>query len=263
MTSRLRAALVVAVLAAPAGARAAAWTQPEGQGLFIGTATLTSAEHQFQEGRAVRRPDYTKTETTFLLEYGLTGRLTLIAQPSIRTTRIGGASGDDFAGLGYTDLGARWRLWQGAGGVFSVQGLLRLPGATDARRAAQIGHTGAEIDLRALFGQGFALGGRPAFVNVEAAYRLRLGDAPDEYRVDVTFGLRPAPRWLLLAQNFAVASNGSGRGPFAAYWYTRAQVSAVYELGGGWSVQAGAARVYAGDNMLRETNAILALWRRF
>lgn len=258
-----RLACLLLLLAMPATARGAAWTQQEGHGLFIGATTFTAARQAFQGGQTVGIPAFAKVESALYVEYGLTDGLTLLAQPSLRYTHVGGDFADDFQGFGYADLGARQRLWQGGGSVLSMQGVVRVPGATDGRRVAQIGNTDAEIDLRLLFGHGFTLGTMGAFVNAEAAYRIRFDDPPSEFRLDLTAGLRPIPRWLVLAQSFTVVSNGAGRGPFPAYWYTKAQLAAVYEIGDGWSVQAGAVMTYAGDNALREIGGLVGLWWQF
>ncbi|MCX7931787.1 MAG: hypothetical protein N2588_04465 [Rhodovarius sp.] len=256
--------LAAFALAIPAGsARAAAWTHPAGSGLFIGTAAFTTGDRYLRSGGSAPVPSYTKVEDRFLIEYGLTDWITAIAMPSLRWTRAGGAPADVFFGLGYTDLGARVRLWQQEASVFSFQVLGRIPGARDDGRRAQFGNTAGELDLRLLFGHGFSTLGRPAFVNLEAAYRLRFRDPPDEFRFDATYGWRPVEHWLLLAQSFTVASHGAGQGAYGSSWYTRVQLSAAYEWSPGWWLQAGGLVTLAGHNALRENGAILALWRRF
>lgn len=264
MRIRAAALLLVCMACWPGGGpHAAAWTQPEGSGLFIGTATYTAGNRFFEDGRLTRVPDYRKLETTFLIEYGATNWLTVVATPALRWTRVDTTPSDTFAGLGTSDLGARVRLWQDGSSVLSTQALVRIPGATDDRRPAQFGNTDPELDLRILFGHSFQAFERPAFVNLEAAYRLRFDDPPNEFRADITLGIRPAERWLLLGQSFTVVSDGSGSGPWRRYWYTKAQTSAVYEFAPGWSLQAGLVTTYAGDNALQENGGLVALWRRF
>jgi hypothetical protein len=254
----------LAFLGVPGRADAGAWTQPQGSTLFIGTAAYTDGDRLLRDGFGSRRvPDYRKLETTLLIEHGVTDWLTAIATPSLRWTRAEGAAPDEFFGLGYTDLGARARLWRDDSSVLSVQALGRIPGATDDKAPAEIGNTDPELDLRVLFGHGFRAGGLPAFVNLEGAYRVRAEDPPNEFRADLTFGIRPAERWLLLAQSFTVVSDGAGRPPFDDYWYTKAQLSAVYELAPGLSLQAGFVTTYAGHNALREVGGLVGIWRQF
>jgi hypothetical protein len=258
------ALLLMAALAAPWQATAGAWTQPQGSTLFIGTATFTDANEGLRDGFKTRSlPDYRKLETALLIEHGVTDWLTAIATPTLRWTRVGSPASDSFFGLGYTDLGARVRLWRDDSSVLSVQAVGRIPGAADDSAPAEIGNTDPELDLRVLFGRGFSAGGRPAFVNVEGAYRLRAEEPPNEFRADLTFGIQPAERWLLLAQSFTVVSDGAGQRPFDDYWYTKAQFSAVHELWPGLSLQVGVVTTYAGHNALRETGALIGIWRQF
>ncbi len=254
---------LLALLPAAPQALAAAWTQAEGSGIFIGTAAFTAGSQYLRAGNPTSQPEYRKLETTFYLEYGVTDWLTAIAAPSLRWTRSAGAGADSFSGLGYTDLGARVRLWSDSASVLSIQAVGRIPGASDDRRSARAGNTDAQFDLRLLYGHGFQLGETPAFVNAEAAYRFRADDPPDEWRLDLTFGIRPAERWLLLAQSFTTISNGAGRGVYPASWNSKAQLSAVYEFAPGWSLQGGVIFTTAGDDALRELGGLIGVWRRF
>jgi hypothetical protein len=148
--------------------------------------------------------------------------------------------------------------------VFSTQTTVRIRGTTDRTNPAAIGYTDPEIDVRALFGYSFQVGGWPAFFDLQLAQRFRTGDPPDEFRADVTLGLRPAARWLILAQSFNVISEGGGQGLFSpSYNYHKLQLSLVYELTQRWAVQAGAFTTIAGTNALQENALVLGVWYRF
>lgn len=257
--------LTLAIIAAPAAvAFGAAWTLPRGTGEAIVTTTYTQGSQYLRSGGAEQRlPEYRKIETSALVQYGLTDGITLIAMPSVFGARTGGATADDYTGLGYTDLGARARLWHDDSGVVSFQALGRIPGATDDRKPAQLGNTDAQVDLRLLAGRGFTLGEMNAWVNVEAAYRPRFEDPPNEWRFDLSVGIRPAADWAVLAQSFNVISDGEGRGAYPSYWYSKAQLSVLWEFAPSWTLQAGAFTTLAGQNALRENGALLALWRQF
>jgi hypothetical protein len=263
---RWRAALPIAamILGAPVVAFGAAWTLPRGTGqVILQTAYTQGWQYLRTGGTSQRLPEYRKVETTALVEYGLTDALTLVATPSFVAARTGGAQRDDYAGPGYTDLGARVRLWSDDASVVSFQALGRLAGPQDDRRPAQTGNTDEALDLRLLAGRGFALNGRNAWLNAEAAYRLRDNDAPNEWRVDVTLGWRVTEETALLAQSFNVISDGEGRGVYPSYWYSKAQLSLLWQFAPKWSVQAGAFMTVAGENALREHGALLALWHQF
>jgi hypothetical protein len=248
------------VLAMPSAASAGAWTMAEGTGQAVVTATTSGADRVLGAGAT---PRYDKTELQALIEYGLTDRFTAIFDPGLQHVRISAPGDAQRTGLGYTEFGGRYRLLQADAWVLSGQATVRVPGTNDTSNPAAIGYTGVETDLRALVGYGFSLGAFPAFVDLQLAQRFRAGAPPNEVRVDATFGLRSAPRWLLLAQSFNVISEGAGSPPFASYGYSKLQLSAVYSLTPAFALQVGAFSTFAGSNALQENGLILGAWYRF
>src|SRR6185312_14377730 len=185
-------AIVVTAFHGPA--HAGAWLQPKARGLLILSGTMLSSGRAFDDGgSSTSIPRYNKFELSGWLEYGLTDHFTLIFQPQFRSVDIGRPTDASHAGLGYTGLGARIGLWSNDKSVVSFQSLAHIPGSSDESDPAQAGSTETEVDLRLLYGRSFRLGAWPAFLDTEFAYRFRGGDAPDELRSDVTFGVRPWP----------------------------------------------------------------------
>ena len=184
-------------------ALAGAWTHAGGSGQAILQVSAVSSTHAFGPSSALyaSRP-FDKVEVTLVIEYGLTDWLTLIAAPQFLYVSLGAPGPSSYAGAGYSDLGARVRLWQGEDWVVSAQAVARLPGTGGSAGAAAVGYEDAELDLRLLAGRSFSLWGRPAWLDVQVADRLRFGDPPDEWRLDVSLGVRVAPRWQVLLQSF-------------------------------------------------------------
>jgi hypothetical protein len=75
--------------------------------------------------------------------------------------------------------------------------------------------------------------------------------------------MRPAPQWLVLAQQFNVISEGAGSGLFLANNYHKLQMSAVYDITPKWSLQGGAFTTFAGTNAFQENGIITSVWYRF
>lgn len=245
---------------------AGAWTLQEGTGQAALIGTLSQARAIFDwKGNVVSAPRYTKFELQGLFEYGMTDRLTLMFLPGMQHVDIEVPGSPSRTGLGYTEGGARYKFLEGANWVVSGQATVRVPGTYDQGNPAAIGYTGFETDIRALFGYSFALGGVPAFINLEAAQRFRFGGPPNEFRFDATLGVRPAPNWLVLTQVFNVVSEGAGEAPFFAtsYNYHKLQLSVVYDINARWAVQAGAFATFAGRNALQENGVLLGSWYRF
>lgn len=257
-------ALLFGLLALPAGACAGAWTLPQGTGQWVASLDASTAADYFQREGLVPTPRYDKAEMQLLVEYGLSDRLTIIADPGLQHIGIAAPTDAQRSGLGYTEFGARYALMQSEDWVLSGQATLRLPGTTDTANPAAIGYTDVESDVRLLLGHSFAFAGWPAFFDLEAAERIRTAGAPSEFRFDATFGVQILPRWMVLAQSFNVVSEGSGIPLYGgSYDYEKLQVSAVYAVTPAWSVQGGAYTTYAGQNALQENGLILGVWHRF
>jgi hypothetical protein len=256
----------------PVAVMAGAWTLEPGTGQVIVTLESKLATQEFNgSGDRVSRSRYAKTELSAYAEYGLAEGLTVLFSPRLEDVNDSSKWGGARTGLGYTEIGARARfvrfetqkpgVWQGS--VVSMQGSVRIPGSVDDNDPLLVGNNVFEIDGRLLFGTSFMLGPWSSFVNAEAGYRWRDGDPPSELRGDLTFGVRPRPDWLALAQVFQVNTIGGGSGGFRAGSYTRVQLSVVHDLDARWSVQVGANSVVAGRRALAENGVMLAVWRRF
>lgn len=256
--------LAVGLMVSPTAAFAGAWTLDAGQSTAIVTGTASQADKAFDgSGNTQPIPRYSKDELQALFEYGATNWLTLMFMPSLQHIDIAAPFEAQRTGLGYTDIGGRMRLWGGDSWVLSAQTTFRIPGTFDKSNVAAIGYTDPEVDVRALFGYAFNAGTWPAFVDVQVAQRFRMGGPPDEFRADVTLGLRPAERWLLLAQSFNVISEGAGDWGYPSYAYYKLQLSAVYAVTPSLSLQLGAFTTYWGRNALQENGLVLGAWYQF
>jgi hypothetical protein len=261
---RLGGVLALSVMMSPTIAFGGAWTLDAGQGVAIVTVSPTESTRAFDgNGNLQPIPHYSKQEAQMLLEYGATNWLTLILAPSLQRIAIEPPVNAERAGFGYTDMGARVRLWSNNSWVVSAQTTFRLPGTYDKSNIAAIGYTDPEIDVRGLVGYSFKAGTLPAFIDVELAQRFRLGGPPDEFRTDTTLGIYPTDRWLVLLQNFTVNSEGPGTWGYGSYAYDKVQLSAVYALTPKVSLQFGGYSTYHGQNALQENGLIGAVWYKF
>jgi protein XagA len=263
--SRMRLALLLGAALMPQPALGGAWTLQGGTGQVVVTGTASQATEAFDGGgRLQGTARYSKVEVQTLLEYGISDWLTLMLAPGLQAVDVGAPVDASRAGFGYSEFGARAMLLRNANWVLSGQATMRVPGTSDTTNSAAIGYTGAEIDIRGLFGMSFEAFAMPAFVDVQLAQRFRTGDPPDETRLDLTFGLRTSQRWLVLAQSFNVISQGAGASAlFPSYNYHKLQLSALYELTPQWALQGGLFTTFAGRNALQENGVVLGAWYRF
>lgn len=225
-------AILVAIVAASTPAWAGAWTQEEGHGqvLLQGYGAASSSEFGPSSDLYASRP-YDKVEVTLSFEYGATDWLTLLVAPQYLSVNLGEPFPSSYSGPGYTDAGARVRLWRDEAWVVSAQVVGRFSGTGNSQSAAAVGYEDAELDLRLLAGYAFTLFGKAAFLDLQAAQRMRFGPPPDEVHVDLTLGVRVAERWQLLMQSFNVISEGAGEGPYFgdSYAYYKVQLGALYD----------------------------------
>jgi protein XagA len=256
--------LAIGLIGSATPALAGAWTLDAGTGALVLTGTASQANSVFDSGSRLRPiPRYSKDEAQALIEYGVTNWFTAMFQPSLQHVDIAAPFSAQRSGLGYTDIGGRARIWSDTSWVVSAQATFRIPGVFDKTNPAAIGYTDSEIELRGLAGYSFKAGTLPAFVDLEVAQRYRLGGPPNEFRTDITFGIRPAERWLLLAQSFNVLSEGAGSWGFGSFAYHKFQLSAVYALTPALSLQLGGYSTYWGRNALQENGLVVGAWYKF
>jgi len=262
---RIGLAAAVAIAVAPSPASAGAWTLDPGRTQIIFTAQALDAPRRFdRQGRALRSDRFSKQEAAALAEHGLNDAVTLIAGLGFRASAFDGPAGTSRSAAGFVSAGARMRLWTQGGSVLSVEAVASASGERGLAGRPRAWDAPAEVDLRLLYGHGFALAGMPAFAEVQAGYRWRGGGSADEIRLDATLGLRPAPSVLLLLQSFnAVAVQDDRRFGGGRSRRHKLQPSVVLDLGAGWSVQFGAFASVGGRETIQERGALGAVWRRF
>ena len=252
------------LLASSTQAHAGAWTFEAGHGQVVSTMTLSSANEVFDRSRNLQpAPRYNKFEFQALFEYGVYDWFTLIVMPGLQHIDIAAPVNARRDGLGFTEFGGRYRIWRGENWVLSAQATVRIPGTFDAGNPAAIGNNGFENDIRLLFGYSFMIGGAQAFIDLQGGQRFRSGDQPSEFRLDATFGVRPAPQWLVLAQVFNVVAEGASPPLFPSYDYSKLQLSVIYDLNRQWSLQAGGFSTFHGRNALQENGLLAGAWYRF
>jgi hypothetical protein len=249
MTPLARAATLALGFAVGAAAPAAAWTQPEGQGLFIGTLTLKDLS-QTHTGSGRRASGFSNTILEFspYVAYGVTPWPTGIVQSRVH---LGWGDQATQGGLDSTDLGARAPLWSDDRAALSVYGLLRWPAPQ-----SRFGGTGLGGDWGGSYGSNVSFGATPGLFVTETGYR-HYTDRPNGWRGDLAVGVLPADRWLLLGQSFTLVQHAaSGR-------QSTLHLSEVRELMPRVSLQIGTYTTVAGRNYDAENGGLVALWYRF
>lgn len=240
---------------------AGAWTQPKGHGQVIATTAFSTASRAFNDqSEDILDVEYQKIESSLYFEHGLTDRLTLVARPSLQDIELTDSGGEQsYQGLGPSEIGLQWQLKKSDHGQFSLRAGVKLGSDGENIPDAPIGEGRSDYELRALWGHGFSLSERSAFIEGQLAYRFRSGGAPDEQRFDFTSGLELTPRLQLLGQSFYIKADGA-QFPLRDYESLKLQGSAVVRLSNGQSVQLGGFQTVIGRDIIKESGVFAALW---
>lgn len=185
-------ALACLLLAAPA-VFAGAWTPRQGEtylkvagNIFKSSANFDLEGNRFDpfEDLPDQYSHFRDENLTVYFETGLRDDLALfgslaykrIEQETRTATFLVGVDNKGFADV---DLGLRYRIANGAN-VWSVALLAKLPYLYDETDFFALGNGQEDIEARLLFGRSLKRG---FYVGMEAAYRFRLEDPSDEYRL--------------------------------------------------------------------------------
>ena len=213
MTRRRSAAVAAAVLAAAAApAQAGPW--PAGQGHFYSKLSyghLRSTELVAPDGTSFDIPRFTKDEVYLYFAYGVSNRVTLIANlPLLRSSDLRDVPDELSRESGFGDLqaGLQVQLGEAGGWIFAARAAAQAP-TGDVSRAQGLLPTGSGI----WEGEGVVGAGRSLFKGkgwgfLEAGYQYRGGGLRD----GVVFG---GQLGVSVHRRIALAANVRGVEPFS------------------------------------------------
>jgi hypothetical protein len=239
---------------APGKATAGAWPIEPGRTQLIAKYERTHADQGYDADGVLVTVGHRRDELlSVFVEHGVTPRLTL--QGKVGVTR-GHDRWVDYEGRGPIEAGVRWTVRRD-----DRSSLALYVGAGEAGKGRNAGYAtpgqgSLDLEARVLYGRSGVWRGRQVFVDLQAA-RLKRQGLADETRFDTTLGVRPAKRWLVMAQTYAGRTD---RGEVGARW-VKTEVSVVRAVGD-WSVQAGWRDTVTGREVARDRGVLLSLWRQ-
>lgn len=243
-------------------AEAGAWPRAKEETLLISTLAITGAPNRLTaSGRPHGGAGFEKTELAAYLETGWRDSTTLISRLAWQDTISGGDRQRGFSSL---DLGARTRLWQfESGTVISAQATILLPLREHRPGNPLLSSGHADYDLRLLQGEPEGILWLPGFTDSQLAYRHRGGKAPDEIRLDLTYGIPLSDDWLVLLQGETTVTVGKAEAPFSHYRSQKGIASLRWTFAHGRHVQLGAIQTLSGAEIVRESGALVSFWAEF
>ena len=236
-------------------AHAGTWPVAPGETLVIAKYEGSSASETFDQDGG-RTAVQARRDDAFSLnvERGLTRRLTFQGRAGWTRGEDGFA---DYAGRGPVELGLRYVVLGDDRSVVSLYAGASLTGEGRNAGYAAPGAGTADLEARVLVGRSMTFAARPAFAEVQLA-RLDRSGLPDETHLDLTLGIEPSSRWLLMAQAYAGQADGVASTPR----WLKLELSAVRRFGD-WRLQAGWRQSVAGQDSPVEGGPVLAVWRSF
>jgi hypothetical protein len=171
---------------------AGAWTQEKGKSYHRMAANYYDADEEYgADGNS--RPmsfngKFTDFNLNYYMEYGILDEFTVMASVYYKMIK---REDDDYKyktnGMGDADLGVRYRLHSSNIGIFSLQGLVKIPEFYDEDDALPLGNGQYDYEMRLLYGRSlWQL--FPGYMNLEAGYRFRSQAPSDEFRYLVEIG---------------------------------------------------------------------------
>ncbi|MBL6457609.1 hypothetical protein JMJ55_19935 [Belnapia sp. T6] len=256
-----------AMVATPA--LAGPWPQDAGHGQVITQIAPYTSEVRGVDDRG--RP--TGTGTLYRLdggpywEHGLAPRWTVGLVPRLQAAWLRDkTTHQTYTSQGLAELGGflRYQLHQGRLDTLSVQAIAYTPGVAHETRNLRIAEPNASVGLAASYGIGIPLPrGMSAFASLDAGYRFRFGTAADELRIDGTIGIRPIPRWMLLAQSFSTIGMRNGGPGGTDYSVNKVQFSIVHDLTERHAIQIGYMREIDGRRVSLGQAVLGSFWYRY
>ncbi|MGJ8563214.1 MAG: hypothetical protein ACSHXY_06645 [Alphaproteobacteria bacterium] len=248
-------------------AYAGAWVMPEGKGQTISTTVKNTAHRGYDDQwKLSQEADFSKFETAFYWEHGLTPKLTLIGTTAWQDVDFLSRDGrKEVQGFGTSSLGLRYQIYNQGRTVAALQSQFVLAGEGEIVPDADLGRGGNGIEIRALVGRSFKVLGREGFFDGQSAWIYRGGSSPDSYKVDATIGVTATKKIQLLGQVFysATGEQTLGIDRVLPNESLKLQGSVVRRRSAKTSVQAGIFRTVAGRNIVKETGFIASVWRRY
>ncbi|MGN6421752.1 MAG: hypothetical protein ACTHLA_00425 [Asticcacaulis sp.] len=242
-------------------AQAAAWPQKPAHTEIIISLEPGAAHRAFDAAGAADAglAKWSQTDAYVYIDRGVTSRLSLTGKVNFKAYDTGDTH---FSGLSSVEFGGRYALHDDQDYVLAAGASLE--GLGKGRRDdfdTLFGRQGTDAEVRVYFGKNIRLFHQTAFLDLQAARKLRQYN-PDQWRVDATLGVKPSAHWMVLAQAFA--GRADRQAGYEVEW-VNAKLSVARSLGERQQtfVQVGLRRTIAGRNIPQVTALTVSLWRRY
>ena len=170
---------------------AGAWTAKEGASYHkVGLNYFFSDENFDDDGdRRSADSDFTDINLTYYMEYGIRDNITAFLSIPYKWIENDPDEGSTSKtrGVGDQEYGLRYNFFNDDRGVFSIQGLVKVPDLHDEDPGdLPLGNDQVDYEVRFLYGR--SLYPKPIYFGLEAGYRFRRQEPSDEIKYLVEIG---------------------------------------------------------------------------
>jgi hypothetical protein len=227
----MKGATVLVLMLTPGAAQAAAWTEHHGDWQLLTSAIFSDATRSFDDHGSASFPErFQRLLFTTDTEVGLTDKVTLLLRTETANAHLHSGTVVTNALDNAVEAGARWRFarpgWLADDDVLSLEVSGRRAGAFNFAYSANANSGGTDAGARLLYGAGFKLLHRDAFVDAEVGYRWVSAPRPDQFIADATAGMWLTPRWMVMLQTFNLMS-GSAVPPYVPFRIHKLEASGL------------------------------------
>jgi hypothetical protein len=266
--------LIGTLLTLPVKSYAAAWLQPKGEGLIIGTVQpYLSCKYWDKQSNLHSGPCFHQFAINPYAEYGATSRLTLIVSPTFLSYSQSGEV-SPFA-LGYINLGGRFLIKHKYYDTLSFQVLYNQPFKSQnfgntATPSAQYAIVNEQyyVDLRILYGTGGRFDRKEYstwYADAEASFRPYFSGAADEFHIDFMAGYKTLNRRLIfeLQELNTISLHNPRNFRQPNYNLFTLMPNVIYWFKPNAAFQFGVKQDFYGNNIGQGTAPFVALWIKF
>lgn len=217
----------------PAYAHAGAWTQAEGHGLFIASATYFTGNKFFNaDGELDAQSRFSKYEFQPYAEYGITDTYTVGGSVFLHNVN---QSGDSNYGIADAEIFLRARLYKDDSNVVSIQPLVKLPSAYTREGIPRGGNTAVDAELSLLYGRNMNIISDRDYLDTRIGYRDRGHGLNAQYKADIALGMQVSENWQVIPAVRAILAEDIEEVTFSQnsdldYDLLKAEVTAAYRL---------------------------------
>lgn len=253
---------------------AGAWTAKEGDSYQKVALNYFSSDEIFDFDGDTQNSisDFKDFNLTFYMEYGIRNNLTaFLSVPYKRIENVLDAGGSaESNGIGDQEYGLRYNFFNDKRGVFSLQGLVKVPDLLDEEPGdLPLGNDQVDYEVRFLYGK--SLYPKPIYFGLEIGYRFRTQAPSDEIKYLLEIGYNVTEKFYLRtkldgttsadnADSLAPATAGNVNPTLApAFDLGKLELTGGYKIDDRWSAEFTWSPTVYGQNTANGDNFQLAI----